>query len=445
MGSKSLTPYSVPMKMFFFLTVYNLLYPLFLFFALPGYLFKMYRRGGYGTGLLERFGVYRRTEEAEPRGGIYIHAVSVGETLIAMKWIRAWMKTHNTPVILAVSTSTGHAVAREQAADGVRVLYSPLDLPGLADRCMARFEPKALVLVEAELWPNMGMAAHKRNIPVVMINARLSARSEKRYKKVLPVTRLLFSFLDYVGVQDAQDAVRFEGIGISPSRIVVTGSIKFDGRDVPAPQKRPEFARLLERLSGGKPVILAASTHAGEEVAIAAAIREAEGFPLIVPRHAERRASIRRELTADGWIPVLRTDGESSLPVHAADNICYIADTTGELRDWTAHADIAVIGKSFLAEGGQNPAEAVSADVPVVTGPHMENFQALVDMLEKAGGITRCELPGLANSLRKLLSHSSSACAQASRAHSALADHDGATIRTVDLVDRAISEITGKQ
>lgn len=425
------------MKLFLFLTVYNILYPIFLLLSLPAYLIKMYRRGGYGTGLLERFGFYKVPASAEPKGGVYVHAVSVGEAMIALKWIREWQKTHKESVALAVSTATGHAIAREQAPEGVRVLYSPLDLPGLPERCLDRFQPRVVVLIEAELWPNMGVAARRRGIPMLMINARLSPRSEGRYKKVLPVTKLFFSFLDGVGVQDEADAERFAGLGIPRDRIAVTGSVKFDYRDAVRPQQREEFTHILDRLSGGRPVILAASTHDGEETLIAAAVRQAGGFPLIVPRHAERRGTVVRELAAEGWTPVLRTEGEDALAVaREAELPCYIADTTGELRDWTAHASLVVIGKSFLAEGGQNPAEAVAAGVPVVAGPHMENFQALVDLLAQAGGIARCDADHLADTLERLMREAESSRQQAERARSALTAHDGASARSVAFVER---------
>lgn len=147
---------------------------MFLLVSLPGYLVKMRRRGGFGTGLLERFGLYRVPAAAEPKGGIYIHAVSVGEVFIALKFIREWNKEHTGPVVLATSTATGHAVARQAGIPNVRVLYAPLDLPLLSGRCLKRFSPRAVVLIEAELWPNFAEACHRRGIPLLMLNARLS-------------------------------------------------------------------------------------------------------------------------------------------------------------------------------------------------------------------------------------------------------------------------------
>lgn len=422
------------MKRAFFLLVYNLFFPLFLILSLPGYLIKMKKRGGFGTGLSERFGLYRKPAEKEPKGGLYVHAVSVGEVFIALKFIREWNKTHKDPVILATSTATGWQVAKDAAPPNVRPLYSPLDVPGLSGRCLSRFQPRTVALIEAELWPNFAEACHRRHIPIIMLNARLSPRSESRYKKARGITRLLFSRLSALGAQNGNDAVRFAGIGVRPDIIHVTGSIKFDViGDAPSGQKQ-EFREALHALSEGKPVILAASTHAGEEALIATAAKEAGGFPLIVPRHAERRADVVRDLAAAGFNPILRTEG--ALPSPVPDNACYIADTTGELRDWTALADIAVIGKSFLAKGGQNPVEAIAACIPVVIGPDMTNFADIVKLLKEANGIWQCEAHELANTLRGILNDKEETKTRKQRALATLSAHSGATKRSVELAER---------
>ncbi len=421
------------MKRFIFLLLYNLLLPVFLILSLPGYLIKMKKRGGWGTGLLERFGIYRRPKEEEPQGGLYVHAVSVGEVMIALKFIREWSKSHSEPVVLATSTATGHEIARKAALPNVRPLYSPLDVPGLSGRCLARFRPKAVVLIEAELWPNFAEACHRRRIPILMLNARLSYRSEGRYRKVRGITSLLFSRLTALGAQNENDRGRFAGIGVNPDIIRVTGSIKFDVLGDAPTQENAEFRHILDNCCGGKPVVLAASTHAGEEVLIATAIHEAGAFPLIVPRHAERRAEVCRDLSEAGFTPLLRTVARqlSSRP----ENLCYVVDTTGELRDWTALADVAVIGKSFLARGGQNPVEAIAARIPVVTGPDMSNFADLVELLKQAGGISCCPAEELAATLRHLLTDKDAVEKQTAAALDTLMHHSGATARSVELVD----------
>ncbi len=421
------------MKRFLFLLLYNLFLPIFLIISIPGYLIKMKKRGGFGTGLSERFGIYKRPKSEEPQGGLYVHAVSVGEVFIALKFIREWRKTHQEPVVLATSTATGHQVVRDAALPGVRALYSPLDVPGLSGRCLSRFNPKAVVLIEAELWPNFAEVCHRRHIPMLMLNARLSPRSEGRYRKVRGITSLLFSRLTALGAQNERDKGRFAGIGVIEDIITVTGSIKFDVLgDTPA-EPRTEFKELLRTVSGGKPVVLAASTHAGEEALIATAVREAGAFPLIVPRHAERRADVVKDLTAAGFHPVLRT--EKKFPAPLPPNLCYVADTTGELRDWTALADVAVIGKSFLARGGQNPVEAIAARVPVVFGPDMTNFADLVTLLNAENSVWQCEKEELAATLAKILTDKAEASARKERAYRALSVHSGATRRSVELVE----------
>jgi len=422
------------MKRALFLLLYNLFFPVFLLLSLPSYLIKMKKRGGFGTGLSERFGIYGRPAAQEPKGGLYIHAVSVGEVFIALKFIREWRRTHSEPVVLATSTATGHQVIRNAALPGVRALYSPLDLPGLPERCLMRFQPQAVALIEAELWPNFAEACRRRSIPLLMLNARLSPRSERRYKKARGVTRLLFSRLDALGAQNEKDVARFAGIGVQPGIIHVTGSIKFDVMGDAPTGKRQEFRALLDTLSGGKPIVLAASTHAGEEALIASAAREAGAFPLIVPRHAERRAEVAKDLEAAGFAPVLRT--EKTLPAPLPANVCYVADTTGELRDWTALTDVAVIGKSFLAKGGQNPVEAIAARVPVVVGPDMTNFADLVRLLKANDGIWQVEARDLATALRGILNDKKGTNARKQRAFAALGAHSGATRRSVELVER---------
>ncbi|MBR1981678.1 MAG: hypothetical protein IKA23_02895 [Akkermansia sp.] len=421
------------MKRFLFLLIYNLLLPVFLVISIPGYLIKMKKRGGFGTGLLERFGIYKRPASEEPKGGLYVHAVSVGEVFIALKFIREWSKTHDEPVILSTSTATGHQVARDAALPNVRPLYSPLDVPGLSGRCLKRFTPRAVVLIEAELWPNFAEACHRRHIPMIMLNARLSPRSEGRYAKVKGITRLLFERLSALGAQNETDKARFARIGVRPEIITAPGSIKFDVMGDAPQNLRDDFRSILNSMRRDKPVVLAASTHAGEEALIATAIRRAGAFPLIVPRHAERRAQVVADLQQAGFTPILRTAGE--LPADIPENACYIADTTGELRDWTALADAVVIGKSFLAKGGQNPVEAIAARKPVITGPDMTNFADLVALLQQEEAIVCCPGEELAAAIHQALDGSVATTNRTERAYNALSVHSGATRRSVALVE----------
>lgn len=421
------------MKRLLFLALYNLFLPIFLLVSIPGYLIKMKKRGGFGTGLLERFGIYKRPASEEPKGGLYVHAVSVGEVFIALKFIREWSKTHSEPVVLATSTATGHQVARDAKLPNVRPLYSPLDVPGLSGRCLSRFQPRAVVLIEAELWPNFAECCKRRGIPMLMLNARLSPRSEGRYRKVRGITALLFSRLSALGAQNERDKGRFAGIGVQENIITVTGSIKFDVLGDAPQSENAAFRAIVDRLRGEKPVVMAASTHAGEEALIAAAIRAAGACPFIIPRHAERRKDVCADLAAAGFTPLLRTAGE--LPAELPENACYVADTTGEMREWTQLMDAVVIGKSFLAKGGQNPVEAIAMHIPVITGPDMTNFADLVTLLQQTGGIKTCTAAELTSTLRAVLEDKEATARQCAAAYDTLNHHSGATRRSVALVE----------
>ncbi len=418
--------------------IYNIFYMIAFVIMLPSYLLKQKRRGGWGTGLMERFGWYRVPFRKEPKDVLYVHAVSVGEVMIALKFIKSWIAECGGEVVLATSTATGHATAKDAKLDHVRVIYSPWDLPFISGICLDRFDPIAIALVEAELWPNFARAAEIRNIPISMINARLSYRSEKRYKSVKWLSTWFFSPLKAMGVQDKDDASRFASIGVNPDIITVTGSIKFDQPISDKKELKPDFEAIIYPLAKKKPIVLAASTHDGEEALIAEAIHQVGGFPLIVPRHAERRHDVVKELSSRGWQCILRTSGE--IPSTLKDKVCYIVDTTGELKDWTAFAQVAIIGKSFLAVGGQNPAEAVACCVPVIAGPHMENFDAFVHLLESVDGITRCSDEDLAKTLDDMLQNELMAHAQATRALVALKAHHGATIRTIRMIYEMIRD-----
>lgn len=417
------------------LLVYNLLLPVVFLLGFPGWVVKMLKRGGYGTGLLERFSWYDRELEYEPAGVVYVHAVSVGEVLIALKLISEWQGRYpEDSFVLAPTTTTGLLVAKEKAPQGVRVIYSPLDFKWVLRRVFKRFEPKQIVLIEAEAWPNMLDLANQVKIPVGLANARLSARSEKRYKQFSGFVEPMFEMIDRACVQERSDLNRWASVGIRKDRIEVTGSIKFDQSGSAVPQKRAEFQAMLDAFGRGRKVVMAISTHAGEEAYIGEVVKELgdEVLYVAVPRHAERREEVSRDLRSLEYEVVLRSAFSSpSCPEQA----CLVVDSTGELRDWTAHADVVVVGKSFLGEGGQNPTEAIAAKVPVVVGPHMGNFEPLVSMLKSAGAV--CPVTSsseLKSALEKCLHGGLDVVKQVEAAYDVLHVHQGATGRTVEIL-----------
>ena len=425
------------MRFFLGLTLYRLLLPLLFLTAFPGWVRRMLQRGGLGTRLGERVAHYGESSEFEPCGAIHLHAVSVGEALLALKLIREWQATEpGRRFVLATGTATGHAVATGAGLAGVRVTYAPLDFPGMVRRYLRRFEPSRIVLIEGEAWPHLLLDCRRRGIPVSLVNARLSPRSAARYQRFAAWVRPLFVLLETVAVQDSADAPVWQNLGLAPDKIHVTGSLKIDPGSGPAPARRPAFAVMLDAFATGteaRPVILAASTHAGEEAWLADAIRRAApaALPVIVPRHAERRAQVAADLANAGFEVVLR--GSFQPPAKPAD-ACLVIDTTGELRDWTAHAGVVIIGKSFLTTGGQNPCEAIQAGKPVICGPHMENFEPLASQLTRADACLRpATRDQLVEAIRRALDPAYADPAT-TRATAILNDHRGATRRIVELL-----------
>ena len=364
---------------------------------------------------------------------------------MARKLIAGLLKREpDIPIVLSVTTSTGYAVAMDQAPVGLTVIYSPIDLAVVAGPVFARIRPRQLILVEAEVWPNIVRVMQRAGVPVILVNARLSPRSESRYRRFRWIVAPIFGMLDRVLVQEPEDVARWEAIGAGPGRVQVTGSIKFDqlGQSAFSPERVAAFRGLLKQTFGLEPrVVLAASTHAGEEAALAGLWqRRAAVFPdvrlVIVPRHAERRGEITDSLQSLGIKTVLRTTldaGAAAVPCPPP--MVLVVDSTGELRDWQALAEVVIIGKSFLATGGQNPAEAIACGVPVLTGPHMENFSALMKLLLAARGIRQLgDLVELENVLPEILADPVAAREMAIRGRNALARHDGAVERTLAIL-----------
>lgn len=419
-------------RWFVALHLYRLASPLLLMLALPSWLRKMTQRGGWGTPMRERFGQYHDDAEWTRCGRTHIHAVSVGETLIALKLIHQWQAVEDESVVLAVSTATAYQLARTHASDRLTVVYAPLDLTLFVKSYLNRFEPKQIVLIEAEVWPILMSQCQIRKIPVTMLNARLSSRSEKRLKMFWPWIAPMYHAVTRIGVQGTEDQDRLISLGIHSSRLTITGSIKFDPSAATPPRQRLEFSEILTPLANNQRVVLAASTHDGEEALLAQALASANYFLVVVPRHAERRHDVLNALRAVGRHPWLRSEGKAPPSEHWD---CLIVDSTGELRDWTAHADAVVIGKSFLSLGGQNPAEAILASIPVIAGPHMENFEPLTTQLRERGAIYQVEsAEQIPDALERLFSEDEHRHQICDAALQVLTQHQRATQRSIELI-----------
>ncbi|MFV1994212.1 MAG: 3-deoxy-D-manno-octulosonic acid transferase [Verrucomicrobiales bacterium] len=434
------------------IALYNLLLPLGLLLALPGQLLKMARRGNYLRHFGQRFGCYRPEVAERLEGGcdIWMHAVSVGEVFIARKLIEELRaRGEGLRLVLSTTTSTGFAEASKLEGEDLTALYNPIDLPIAVARSLRRIAPKVLVLVEAEVWPNLVTQAKRAGIPVILVNARLSRRSEARFLRFSSFVRPVFAQLDAALVPYEEDTARWSSLGVAEEGIHVVGSMKYDLEAVAPSGSVEVFGRILDSLSGvgERSVLLLGSTHAGEEKYLGQIYLDLKRqfpdlFLVVVPRHFERSSEVVQDLRALGLDPVLRstrTGNES--PEGGRGDPCLIVDSTGELADWYRLADLVVIGKSFLGAGGQNPVEPVVAGVPVFFGPEMSNFGQLVEQLCAAGGAVQvADGEELGEKLAQYLADPAAGRALVGAAREVLKSHAGATAGTADLVMAVLKE-----
>jgi 3-deoxy-D-manno-octulosonic-acid transferase len=420
--------------------LYNLLYPVGLLFFLPGQIKKLVRRGNYRHKSGQRFGFY----DAEVRKRLavrrctWIHAVSVGEVSIALK-LSSELQQRDPDFfcVLTTTTTTGFHVATSEAGERMEVLYSPLDFWPIMRRAFAAIRPVRIVLVEAEVWPNLAAEARNRKIPLALVNARLSKRSEARFQRFRSLIAPTFGCLDAVCVQEPEDMERWAALGVPRERIHPVGSIKYDPAGVRLNPNLP--LQVLRRfgLDPDAPILFGGSTHAGEEEILGEIfLRLRTDFPaftlIVAPRHVERSGEIRVQLQRLGLTVCLRSEANS---VCAQPPDCLLLDTTGELQHWYAVATIVFVGKSLTARGGQNPVEPILAGKPVLFGPHMENFSALAQALVTNQAAVQVRDPNsLQEKIAWLLRDREAAFHLIANAQTVLARHNGATARTAELV-----------
>ncbi len=389
------------------------------------------RNRGYWKRWPERFGF---VADAPPPGGIWVHAVSVGEVIAALPLVERLMASH-PELAVTVTTMTPTGSERVRAALGERVhhRYLPYDLPGAVGRFLDDVRPRLGLLMETELWPNLVAGCATRRVPLVLANARLSAGSADGYRKIGGLVRPLLGGLAAITAQAEADAQRFVALGADPARVKVTGSIKFDLAIDDA--TRAAGRALREALGAERPCWIAASTHDGEdEQVLAAHAGVRERFPgallLLVPRHPERFVRVAALCEARGFGGARRSRGETGDEVAV-----YLGDTMGELLALYAAADVAFVGGSLVPTGGHNPLEPVALGLPVVTGPHLHNFARIASLLEEAGALTRVADAGaLASWVVELLASPERAAAAGAAGREVVERNRGA-------LDRLLTEV----
>jgi 3-deoxy-D-manno-octulosonic-acid transferase len=321
----------------------------------------------------------------------------VGETIAAAPLVRRLQKQHPEAILLVTTmTPTGSAQVKKIFGNSVEHCYAPYDMPDAITRFLRRTHPALLIIMETELWPNLIHACHRRAIPVVLANARLSAKSAAGYAKVGRLSRPMLRELTAIAAQTKADGERFAQLGVSSEALEVTGNIKFDLQLDGALRKKAALLKKQWQGSSGRPVWLAASTHRGEdEIILDAYSQVLEQRPdlllVLVPRHPERFDEVAALCSEAGYRLQRRSDGgaddrsqlESSVQI-------VLGDTMGELLSFCGASDLTFVGGSLVDVGGHNLIEPAAWGVPVLSGPHLFNFTEVSRLLAEAGGLAIC-------------------------------------------------------
>lgn len=386
------------------------------------------KQPAYISHIGERFGVYTQTPTAPV---IWIHAVSVGETRAAEPLIRALRERHpDKQILLTNMTPTGRETSASAYGDTVLRCYLPYDLTSAIKRFLAHFRPETAIIMETELWPTLLATCSSAGIPVHLVNARLSGRSASRYARFAKLSRRMLATLRTIGAQTGRDAERFRFLG--GNQVQLTGNLKFD-RTVPDEQISLG-AELRTRFGLERHIFLAASTRDGEEALIIDAISEIADpamLTVIVPRHPQRFEAVANLLRQKGIVYQHRSENESI----AAQTRVVLGDSMGEMFAYYAACDVAFIGGSLLALGGQNLLEACAVGKPVVVGPHTFNFEEATEQAIEAGAAIRVDdTKMLIKIVSELLQDPEQAMIIGNKGRQFMETHRGATLKTLEMV-----------
>jgi len=435
---------------------YNIIFAIGYFLILPRFLLRMWRRGGYRLGFIQRLGIYRRTILAKlsaSSGRFMIHAVSVGEIQVALRFMAELrIKRPGSAFVLTTTTSTAHALARKIISPEDILLYFPVDFPFVVRRVLRQINPLGLILVESELWPNLARQMAARHGKIMLLNGRISDRSFRRYKLVRPLVRRVLGYFNLLCAQSEEDGRRLIELGADPALVKVTGSAKYDivNSSFHVDEKDENFITRLQALGFGAPnlTIVGGSTWPGEEATLLEIFihlrRQYSDLRLVlVPRHAERRKQVMAEIAQSGLDFGLWSQCRESgaVEMEKKETNVLLVDTTGELRAFYSVADIVFIGKSLTAKGGQNPIEAAVLSKPIVAGPYMENFSAVMtDFLEAKAIVQVRDKATLEASLSSLLADEKERQFMGARARQVVIDKSGALRASVALFLNCLSD-----
>ncbi len=427
-------------------SVARLCYHLLLHLALPLVLVRLWWRGrrepGYREAWAQRFGIYLQQRSATPADGaaesgsaaaaaplIWLHAVSLGETLAARPLVLALRERYpQHRLLITHMTATGRAAAQREYGALAELAWLPYDFPWAMRRFLDHFAPVLGIVMETEIWPNLAHCARGRGVRLLLANARLSARSERGYLRAAALLRPAFAAFD-VCAQTATDAERLKQLGVRT--VSITGNLKFDTAGTAGPE--PTVAA-LRALTGARPVFLAASTREGEEALLLEAMARAPlhgAVTVIVPRHPQRFEEVAA-LLQQRQVRFVRRSAALAMPIDCS---VLLGDSMGEMPAYYAVASCAFIGGSLVPVGGQNMIEACALGVPALYGPHTFNFADAAAQAVEAGAAERvADADALMRAVAGLLGDAASRRAMGDAGRTFCAAHRGATARTMKVV-----------
>ena len=375
-------------------------------------------------------------------GSIWIHAVSVGEVQATVPLVRVLQgRFPNRQLIITTVTPTGAARVSSLYGDRVTHSYIPFEIPFAVQNLFNSIKPDLALIMETEIWPNLYDACGSRKIPLILVSARISPQSMKRYRRFLPLFRETLSHGIVIAAQSEADAERFRSLGAAPERTWVTGNIKFDFETPEDLVSRGEALR--QQYFSGRPVWVAASTHDKEEEQVLVAHRQLlaeipEALLILVPRHPERFATVKTLLRKKEIRFVSRTDERPCIRKYDV----FLGDTMGELPMFYAASDIAFVGGTLVPIGGHNLLEPAALGLPIVTGPFLFNTQDIANMFSERSAFVQVRNPTeLAAALRTLFHDSAEADEMASKGRRILAENRGALQQLLDLMEPLMRQV----
>lgn len=429
---------------------YSLLFPIAFLLSAPYYFARLRRRGGWKKGFGQRYALYDKGVRQQTAAGrvIWFHAVSVGEVGVFLELFKQLERAlGDWKIVVSTTTTTGMAQLAKKAPGHVTKIYFPLDSVGIMRKAFQILRPRMVVLVEAEFWPNFMRQCQKRRVPMFLVNARISERSFKGYRRFGFLFRRFFQAFEGVGAQSEKDRERLLSLGFRSEALQVTGSLKFDGA-LSGETMDFDIARVFESLgvSGEQPVLLAASTHMGEEALVAKVFLKLKQtypdlFLVIAPRHFERGAAVGNELSELGLDFVFRSEMGADFRLGSRKVEALLLNTTGELKSFYRRSCITFVGKSLLAKGGQNPIEPAAMANAVLFGPSMNNFKEIVaQFLSERGAIQVGNADELETVIASLLEVPRELEAMGQRARAVVDRNRGAVQRTCEMLTTKLGD-----